>query len=386
MRDNYDAVIIGAGIIGCACALECVNAGMRIALVERNVVAAGATGAAMGHVVLMDDSPSQFALTRFGQRLWNDLAPDLPPEVEYYRPGTIWVAADQEELAAVQRTHDFYVAAGVTAEMLDAQSLAEAEPNLRSSFAGGLLVSSDVVLNPSRAATFLLENAQRQADRVTLFLGKAVMSAGHGLVILEDRTELKAPILINATGANAPELTPGLLIRKRKGHLMLTESYPEFAHHQLVELGYLKSAHASDADSVAFNIQPRKNGQLLIGSSRQYGIEDLEVEHGIVDAMMERAALYMPRLAELTIVRVWSGLRAATPHKLPLIGPTEDPSLFLATGHEGLGITTSLATARLLVDHLLNRQSAIPIEPYLPNRRAKIDRTIVSKQVKGNKS
>jgi len=86
--------------------------------------------------------------------------------------------------------------------------------------------------------------------------------------------------------------------------------------------------------------------------------------------MIERASLYMPEIAKLATQRVQCGFRAATPDKLPLIGPTEDPSIFLATGHEGLGITTSLATARLLADHILGRLSAIPIEPYLPSRFA----------------
>jgi glycine/D-amino acid oxidase-like deaminating enzyme len=117
-------------------------------------------------------------------------------------------------------------------------------------------------------------------------------------------------------------------------------------------------------------VQPRRTGQLLIGSSRQFDAEDLGIDRDIVTLMIERATLYMPGLAQLSALRVWSGFRAATPDKLPLIGPTEDPSIFLATGHEGLGITTSLATARLLADHLLGRTSAIPLEPYLPERMA----------------
>jgi D-hydroxyproline dehydrogenase subunit beta len=77
----------------------------------------------------------------------------------------------------------------------------------------------------------------------------------------------------------------------------------------------------------------------------------------------------MPNLARLSTIRAWTGFRAATPDKLPLIGPWPgDPTLFLATGHEGLGITTSLATARLLVDQIARRKSAIPVEPYLPSR------------------
>ncbi|MBV8437258.1 MAG: FAD-binding oxidoreductase, partial [Silvibacterium sp.] len=153
-----------------------------------------------------------------------------------------------------------------------------------------------------------------------------------------------------------------------KGHLILTESYPGSPRRQLVELGYLKSAHTFETDSVAFNVQPQLSGRLLVGSSRQYGAEHPGVDQHILDAMIERAALFMPDLPGLTTIRSWTGFRAATPDKLPLIGPTEDSALLLATGHEGLGITASLATARLLADHVLARPSAIPVDPYLPSR------------------
>jgi glycine/D-amino acid oxidase-like deaminating enzyme len=88
--------------------------------------------------------------------------------------------------------------------------------------------------------------------------------------------------------------------------------------------------------------------------------------------MLQRAQEFMPGLTKMLTVRTWTGFRAATPDKLPLIGQwTGDKSLFLATGHEGLGITTSLGTARILADQLTGVVSAIPIEPYLPSRVAK---------------
>jgi glycine/D-amino acid oxidase-like deaminating enzyme len=372
VKSAYDAVILGAGIVGAACALECVNAGMRTAVVEGEAVGGGATAAGMGHIVAMDDSEAQFALTSYSQSLWKALAAELPPAVEYTRCGTIWVAADEEEMAEVRRKLDFYSARHIPAEVLDAQSLVEAEPNLRSPLAGGLRVPSDAVLYPPCAAAYLLEKAQRQKASLDLVLGLTAVRASQGRVTLQDGTGIQSPIIINATGAFAPALTPGIIVRKRKGHLIITDRYPGFLRHQLVELGYLKSAHSSDVDSVAFNVQPRQTGQILIGSSRQYDAEDSGVDRDIVASMIERAAMYMPGLSSLSALRVWSGFRAATPDKLPLIGPTEDPSIFLATGHEGLGITTSLATARLLTDHLLGRSSPIPLDPYLPSRLGKL--------------
>jgi glycine/D-amino acid oxidase-like deaminating enzyme len=74
----------------------------------------------------------------------------------------------------------------------------------------------------------------------------------------------------------------------------------------------------------------------------------------------------------MSAVRTWTGFRAATPDKLPLIGPWPgDSTLLLATGHEGLGITTSLATAKILADQIIGAKPEIPIESYLPSRAAK---------------
>jgi glycine/D-amino acid oxidase-like deaminating enzyme len=366
VKTAYDAIVLGAGIVGAACALEFAKAGMNVAVAERGNVGGGATGAAMGHIVTMDDSSAQFELTRYSQSLWSALAPDLPPSVEYNRRGTIWVATDDEEMAELGRKMEFYSARGIPAILLDPTELAEAEPNLARTLAGGLLVTKDSVVDPASAAVYLIEQAR--LHRAEVILGRSAVKAAGGQVLLEDLTELTSPIIVNATGALAAHLTTGVAIRKRKGHLMITDCHHGFIRHQLVELGYLKNAHRSDADSVAFNVQPRRNGQILIGSSRQFGSEDTGVDSHIVEAMTARASLYMPGLASLSTVRVWSGFRAATPDKLPLIGPTEDPSILLATGHEGLGITTSLATGRLLADLVLGRSSQIPITPYLPSR------------------
>jgi glycine/D-amino acid oxidase-like deaminating enzyme len=88
--------------------------------------------------------------------------------------------------------------------------------------------------------------------------------------------------------------------------------------------------------------------------------------------MLQRAQEYMPALGRMSGVRTWTGFRAATPDKLPLVGPLPgDKSVFMATGHEGLGITTSLGTAKILVDQITGSNPEISIEPYLPSRANK---------------
>ena len=367
MTGAADVVVLGAGIVGAACARDCARRGLKTMVIDAAMIGGGATAAGMGHIVVMDDSPMQLALTRYSQRLWHELAPELPAAVEFDPYGTLWIAADEEEMNEVRRKCAVYASGGVESEILDAHALAEAEPQLRHSLAGALLVPSDAVLYPPCAAGYLMRDAMRVG--ADFLAPEKVLSAGNGRVRLENGTEVHAGRIVNACGADSAALLPRLPIRKRKGHLVITDRYPGFVRHQLVELGYLRSAYSLTADSVAFNVQPRRTGQILIGSSREFGAEDSAINRALLAAMIARAQEYLPSIADLDAIRVWTGFRAATPDKLPLIGPwPEDETLYLATGHEGLGITTSLASAKLLVAGMLGEKPEIPAEPYLPAR------------------
>ncbi len=362
---TYDVVIVGAGIVGCACARECAQAGLRVAIVERDLPSGATTAAGMGHLTVMDDTPAQLALTRFSRALWHELRSELPATVEYEGCGTLWIAAEQADMAEMEAKMAAYASANVRAARLDSTQLAEAEPNLRAGLAGALLVPDDAVVYPPAAADFFLREAEKHG--ATFLRGYTIVSAGGGIVQSANGTTLSCGNIVAAVGADT-SLLPWLPIRKRKGHLLITDRYPDFVHHQLVELGYLKSAHSMEADSVAFNIQPRQTGQLLIGSSRQFDNSSLVVDRAILVEMLQRASSYVPAILQASGIRAWTGFRAATPDNLPLIGPTDDPRLILAAGFEGLGITNAPGAARLVLDHLLGQSSAISREPYLPAR------------------
>jgi glycine/D-amino acid oxidase-like deaminating enzyme len=367
MSETADIAIIGAGIVGAACAERLSREGLNVVIFESAVIGGGATAAGMGHIVVMDDSEAEFALTRLSRELWDDLRADLPPEVEFERCGTLWVAADEEELAAVRKKAGFYAARGVRAEQLDTSALANAEPNLRPGLAGGLLVPDDSVIYAPCTARWLIERARERGASVRT--GVRVVELQPHALVLSNGSRLSFGRAVCATGTWAAEFFPELRIRPRKGHLAITDRYPGFIRHQLVELGYLKSAHGSAAESVAFNVQPRATGQVLIGSSRQFGPQDPLVEAHMLSRMLSRAIEYMPAIGRLSVIRTWTGFRAATEDKLPFIGPhPEKPNFYLATGHEGLGITTSLGTAQLIADLMLGRNPAIGPEPYLPRR------------------
>jgi glycine/D-amino acid oxidase-like deaminating enzyme len=356
------AIVVGAGVVGAACAEALAEAGLAVSVVEPSFPGAGATGAAMGHVVVMDDSEAQFALTSLSRRLWKERT--LPADLEDDPCGTLWVAADEEEMAHVRRKAAFYAARGETAAVLDRADLRECEPALRPGLAGALLVPGDRVLYPPAAARLLLERARGLGAAVRT--GETVDAVARGRARCAGRWQ-EADLVVVAAGADSPRLVPGLPVVPRKGHLVITDRYPGFLRHQVVELGYLRSAHTLTAESVAFNVQPRRSGQLLVGSSRELVGFDTSINRPLCARMLRRAQEFLPGLARLRALRTWTGFRPATPDKLPLVGEWE-PGLWVATGHEGLGVTTAPGTARLLADLVLGRTPPIDPAPFHPRR------------------
>jgi glycine/D-amino acid oxidase-like deaminating enzyme len=360
-----DAIVVGAGVVGAAVADALSEAGLRVTVLDAGIPGGGTTAAGMGHIVVMDDSEGQFQLTSYSRTLLDALHDEVVKQAEYERTGTLWVAENEEQMQIVRDKHAYYSARNVRVEMLDGQALAEAEPNLRP-LAGALRVPDDGVLYPPGLARVLLERATRR--RCTLRTGVQVERLEAHTVIAADQ-RLRADIVVNAAGAAASLLTPELPIVPRKGHLVITDRYANFCKHQLVELGYLKSAHTMDAASVAFNLQPRRTGQVLIGSSRELVGWDAAINRSIVWRMLQRALQFVPRLAGLSAIRTWTGFRPTTPDKLPLIGPWEpQEGVWIAAGHEGLGITTALGTARLLADLILGRAPVIDAAAFHPLR------------------
>lgn len=380
-------LVLGAGMVGAACAYELSRQGFRVTVVEAGRPGGGATSACMGHVVVMDDSDAQFALCDLSRRLWDQLAEAFPPAVERRPCGTLWLAEDDEEMDAVRHKQRFYEARNVDVEVLDGPALRRAEPELRPDLPGALRVPGDSVVYPAVAVDWLLGQAMHFSSErgrsMDLHVGRAVESLnldGQGVCArLTDGDRLHADRAVICCGLDSldvlPEPLPSHRIRPRRGHLLITEGRPGFCRHQLVELGYLKSAHGDGPDdgveSVAFNLQPRVTGQLLLGSSRRLDCRDSSIDLHTIDRMVRRGRHFLPRLGRLRAIRMWTGVRPATDDHLPLIGPVPGlPPLLLAAGHEGLGITTSLATARLIAHHLNGERCAIDPTPYLPSREA----------------
>jgi D-hydroxyproline dehydrogenase subunit beta len=368
MSPPPDVLVVGGGVVGAACAYYLSLDGLRPLLLEAGFVGGGTTAAAMGHIVVMDDSEPQLALTAYSRGLLDELRPALDGRTEFDPAGTLWLAEDPAQLELVRSKHAFYAAHGIAAEILDEGDVARLEPRLRTPLAGALRVPGDHIVYPPGFAHWLAQQAVRRGATIQ---EHTRVDAIHERGVTAGGRRIDAGAVVNAAGNAAPSLAPGLPVVPRKGHLVITERYPGFCRHELVELGYLQSAHGVSTESVAFNVQPRPTGQLLIGSSRELVGPDTRINRDILRRMLRRAIAFLPGLAGLTAIRAWTGLRPATPDRLPLIGQWGDSDgHWVAAGHEGLGITMALGTGRIISDLIAGRAPAIGAAPFSPARLA----------------
>jgi glycine/D-amino acid oxidase-like deaminating enzyme len=273
------------------------------------------------------------------------------------------VAEQPDELTEARATADRWTRLGLGVEILDADQLRAAEPALRPGLAGALRVPDDQVLYPPAAARHLLDRALARGARLERTAVRALEPGG----VRTDAGPRGGDAVILAAGLGSTALLPELGIVPRKGHLAITGRVPGLVRHQLLELGYARSAHGRVGASAAFNVQPRATGQLLIGSTREFTGTDPACNRPLLARMLERAIQFLPTLAQVPVIRVWTGFRPCGPGNLPAVGPWPGrPGLYVAAGHEGIGITTALVTAELMAHHLLGAPSALDPAPFLP--------------------
>lgn len=359
---HADVIVIGGGIIGAACAWRLAQCGKRITLIDDR--RGGATAAGMGHLVCMDDDPAELRLSARSLALWRELLPQLPKACAWRNCGTLWLAGSEEEMEIAHVKQQRMAAAAVGSEKLTAAQIAAREPLVCQGLAGGLWVPGDGIVYAPAAARWFIESAGEAISH----LYDSAERLSHSAVTLRSGRTLRAESIVVACGLGANDLLGEHWLRPKKGQLAITDRYGPRISHQLVELGYGASAHAGET-SVAFNLQPRPTGQLLIGSSREFDNADPALDLPLLGKMLARARRFLPSLAELNIIRCWSGHRAASQDGNPLIGPhPQRPGVWLAIGHEGLGVTTALATAEIIAAQIRGAPLSIDTAPWQPGR------------------
>ncbi|MER5383645.1 FAD-binding oxidoreductase [Streptomyces sp. NPDC002688] len=370
-----DVVVVGAGMVGAACALYAARAGLDVAVVDRGPVSGGTTGAGEGNLLVSDKGPGpELDLALLSGRLWADLAQERAEAIEYEAKGGVVVASTPEGLAALEAFAAGQRTAGVLAEPVAADQLHDLEPYLAPGLAGGVRYPQDTQVMPALAAAHLL-----RASGARLLTGRTVtevLRARDGSVtgVRTGRGDLHAPAVVNAAGtwgaAVASLAGVTLPVLPRRGFVLVTEPLPRRVRHKVYAADYVADV-ASDSAALQTSpvVEGTAAGPILIGASRERVGFDRSFSLPVVRELAAGATRLFPFLSEVRALRTYLGFRPYLPDHLPAIGPDpRAPGLFHACGHEGAGIGLSTGTGQLIAQVLADKTPELDLEPFRPDR------------------
>ncbi|KUM78150.1 NAD(P)/FAD-dependent oxidoreductase [Streptomyces curacoi] len=376
-RLTCDVVVVGAGMVGAACALYAGRAGLDVVLVDRGPVAGGTTGAGEGNLLVSDKEPGpELDLALLSGRLWAELAQEFGAAVEYEAKGGVVVASSSGGLAALERFAEGQRAAGVVAEPVAGDALYELEPHLAPGLPGAVHYPQDCQVMPALAAAHLI-----RASGARLLTGHTVtdvLRAPDGPVrgVRTDRGDIHAPAVVNATGTWGGELAAlagvPLPVLPRRGFVLVTEPLPRKVRHKVYAADYVADV-ASDSAALQTSpvVEGTAAGPILIGASRERVGFDRTFSLPAVRALAAGATRLFPFLEQVRALRSYLGFRPYMPDHLPAVGPDPRvPGLYHACGHEGAGIGLATGTGRLIAQALTGGTPDLDLTPFRPDRFA----------------
>ncbi|MGW6978113.1 NAD(P)/FAD-dependent oxidoreductase [Streptomyces sp. NPDC054932] len=376
-RHSLDAVIIGAGVVGAACAYYAARAGLSVAVVDRGPVAGGTTGAGEGNLLVSDkEAGPELDLALLSTRLWTELAAVLPHAIEYEPKGGLVVAPDETTVKALRTFAEGQRAAGVDAVEVAAGALHDLEPHLAPGLAGGFHYPQDAQVQPAQAAARLL--AAAAASGAEVYLGEEVteilLDRGAVRGVRTRRRELPAPAVVNAAGTWGGHISSlagvTLPVLPRRGFVLVTEPLPRVVRHKVYAADYIADvASGSAALQSSAVVEGTPSGPVLIGATRERVGFDRTLSTEALRRLAAQAAALFPVLADIRVMRAYHGFRPYLPDHLPAIGPDpRRPGLLHACGHEGAGIGLAPATGALIAAALTGAEPPLPVHPFRPDR------------------
>ncbi|MFD5918334.1 NAD(P)/FAD-dependent oxidoreductase [Kitasatospora sp. NPDC058201] len=373
-----DVVVVGAGVVGAACAYYAASAGLAVAVVDRGPVAGGTTGAGEGNLLVSDKEPGpELDLALYSTRLWREIAEELGTAVEYEPKGGLVVASTPARQDALRAFAAEQTAVGVTSEEIPGERLRELEPHLAPGLAGGFLYPQDAQVQPALAAAHLLRAARAAGAR--LYTGetvRAVRLAADGTVrgVETDRRRLDAPAVVNAAGTWGGELASlagvHLPVLPRRGFVLVTEPLPRIVRRKVYAADYVADvASGSAALQTSAVVEGTPGGPVLIGASRERVGFDRTLSVEVLHRLAVQAAALFPVLAGVSVMRAYRGFRPYLPDHLPAIGADPRvPGLYHACGHEGAGIGLAPATGLLIAQQLVGKGPELDLTPFRADR------------------
>lgn len=357
-------VVVGAGIIGAACAFHAASAGLDVTVVDRGPVGSGTTSRGEGNVLLSDKEPGpELDLARLSRALWSEVGAELGPDsVELEPKGGLVVATAPGGLAALHELAARQEAAGVRVEPTD--RVRELEPHLAPEIPGGVYYPQDAQVQPVLAAAALLRAAVARGARLRTGEVDGAVTDRDGRVSGVRTTGgevLAADAVVNAAGTWGGEvgrrLGAPIEVLPRRGFILVSEPLPPMVRHKVYSAGYVANVASSGAGlETSCVIEGTRGGTILIGASRERVGFDATMNPDIVATLAALACRLFPFLRDVHVIRAYRGFRPYCADHLPVVGP--DPrvaGVIHACGHEGAGIGLAPGTGALVTAHLLGR-------------------------------
>ena len=363
----YDAAVVGGGVVGCAVAFELARAGASVALIERDEVAAHASGAAAGMLAPIAESSADSALFRLGMRslgLFPDLVRELADlsgiDAELVQAGILRVATAEEAPELRRRAREL---AEYDCEWCGVDELRKREPRLSEEFVGGLWSPREACLDPLLLTRAYAGAAQRRGAELHLGASAVGLLHDHGRVqgVRTAEGRILAGDVVLCTGAWSRLVGDWIQaawpVEPVKGQMLALEA----PRPPLTSIVWSRDAY----------IVPRPDGSVRVGATvERVGFDARPTARGLSE-LLGGACATLPALGSSRFVSAWAGVRPSSPDGLPLLGPVASwAGLWLATGHHRNGILLSAVTSRLIAQGVLEGHWSADYEVFEPSRFA----------------
>jgi len=349
---NWDAIIIGAGIIGLSLAIELNKQGLRVLVVEKGEPGREASWAAGGMLVDFagETRPELLELASASTRMYPEFVHELQDEsglkIDLRSAGTLVLA----------RAHAGQSSATTQAYALP-RSLAELEPALQIGGLTALFVQERCVDPRHLTAAAIAAARHRNIDFSSGDHALAVeASDGKATSVRTNKTKFAADMVVNCAGAWAGQIGPHPFPTRPVKGQMLCVIMPE---KELVR-------HVVRAPDIY--LIPRSDGRMLIGATSEEAGFDKQTVPETIQKLRQAALDLVPKLADARILEAWAGLRPGTPDGLPILGTTPTPGYFVATGHFRDGILLAPVTAKVMARIMTGQKPQIDISKFSLDR------------------
>lgn len=291
-----DVVVVGAGVVGAACAWHAARAGLRVTVLDRGPVAGGTTGAGEGNILVSDKPPgAELDLARLSTRVWQDMAAKVGG-FEYQPKGGLVVAGTTPAMTGLRELAERQRAAGVEAVVVPESELPEYEPHLACDLAGGVYYPEDAQVQPMLAAARLLADASHHGAQVRTGVEvTGLLRTGNGVTGVQTSAgRISAGAVVNAAGPWGAQIAAmagaPVPVLPRRGFVLVTEALPRLVRHKVYAAEYVSDVASDDAGlQTSPVVEGTESGTILIGSSRERVGYDRTVSLPVLRALAGQA-------------------------------------------------------------------------------------------------